>query len=78
MPVSKRSQTRRCKRKFTRFKFQLRNGNKSKSYHQGLADGKAGYGARYSYMSIIHYDVTSYKHLTDYIEGYSKGKEYLL
>ena len=38
MPVSKRKQLRRVKKKFIRFEFMLQNGNKSKYYHQGLAD----------------------------------------
>lgn len=78
MPVSKRKQLRRCKRKFIRFKFQLRNGRKSRDFHQGLADGKAGYAKRYGHFSFVTMSMKWHRVWSDYMKGYDKGREYLL
>lgn len=77
MPVSKRSQTRRCKRKFTKYKHQS-NVPRCRYYHQGLADGKAGYACRYLYQIKPNCSTNWYKCWSLYMKGYNKGKEYLL
>lgn len=71
MAVSKRSLNRRYKRKFIRYKFQKLNGRKTYYYHQGLADGRAGYKTFYVAESSSS---NHYKILHQYFEGYRKGK----
>lgn len=77
MPVSKRGQLRRSKRKFIKYKHQSKVPS-SAYYHQGLADGKAGYSRRYLYQIKPNCSTNWYKCWSLYMKGYSKGKEYLL
>lgn len=76
MPVSKRGQLRRCKRKFTKYKHQS-DVPSCQYYYQGLADGKAGYAKRYLYQITSNCSSWWYKCWTNYNKGYAKGKEKL-